>query len=159
VICLRPARPEDALKIRNVHVASIRALCAGEYTPEQIAAWTANARPERYRRAMAEGEIMFVAERGPRIVGFSALRDDEVRAVYVHPRLTRRGVGTLLLRAAEEAARARGIVELHLSASLTAVPFYRSQGYRECGNATHRLSTGMLIPCVEMAKRLREPAA
>jgi putative acetyltransferase len=158
VIGLRRARPEDALKIRNVHVASIRALCAGEYTPEQIAAWTAGARPERYRRAMAEGEIIFVAERGPRIVGFSALEGDQVQAVYVHPQFARRGVGTLLLRAVEAEARDRGIVELRLSASLTAVPFYRSLGYRELGNTMHPLSTGILIPCVRMVKRLREAA-
>jgi putative acetyltransferase len=153
-ICIRRARDEDAIKLRNVHVASIRTLCADEYTPEQIAAWIENIRPAGYRRAMADGELMFVAERRPRIMGFSSLLEDEVRAVYVHPCFARQGVGSMLLRAVEEEAQARGIAALRLDASLTAVPFYRSHGYQERGAARHWLPTGDPLPCVRMAKRL-----
>jgi putative acetyltransferase len=158
LICIRRARDEDALKIRNVHVASIRTLCARDYTPEQIAAWIANIRLAGYRQAMREGEVMFVAERGPRIAGFSGILADEVRAVYVHPRFIRRGVGSLLLRAAEDEARARRVEALRLNASLTAVPFYRSQGYEERRAGWHPLPSGVLLPCVRMTKRLGEAA-
>jgi putative acetyltransferase len=157
-IRIRRARDEDVLKIRNAHVASIRTLCARDYTPEQIAAWIANIRLAGYREAMREGEVMFVAEQGLRIAGFSGVHEDQVQAVYVHPRFIRRGVGSLLLRAAEEEAQARGVEVLRLTASLTAVPFYRSQGYEERGAVWHPLPSGALLPCIRMAKRLGEVA-
>jgi putative acetyltransferase len=152
---VRQATPADALKIRNVHVQSVRRLCAKEYTSRQIDAWTAGRRPAQYRRAMeTEGETMFVAERADRILGFGSLRQDEIRAVYVHPRSAGRGVGSALLAALERTARRSGVTRLHCVASLTAVSFYRACGYRVGRRVTHRLRNGAVLPGVRMTKRL-----
>src|SRR5438105_3419192 len=102
-IQIRRARPDDARKIRNAHVASVRILCAKDYNARQIAAWSSR-KPDEYRRAM-KTEAMYVAQAGERIAGFSAAHGREVRAVYVHPRFARRGVGAKLLAAAERAVR------------------------------------------------------
>src|SRR5687768_12579402 len=52
---IRRATPDDADAITPVHVASIRTLCAKDYTPEQIEAWAGWKSPEKYRAAMAAG--------------------------------------------------------------------------------------------------------
>lgn len=152
---IREARPADALKIRNVHVASIRGLCAKDYTPEEIGAWTAGMRPAVYREAItSQEESIFVAEVRDRLVGFASLRGEEVRAVYVHPRFARQGVGSRLLRAVEQKAESLGLGKLRLHSSLTAAAFYRKHGYRGSRRVRHVLASGDQIPCVPMAKWL-----
>lgn len=153
-ITIRRARLDDALRIRNLHVRSIRVLCREEYTKRQIAAWSGGRKPRDYRRAMtAGGERMVVAEDGERLAGFASLRGDEVLAVYVHPRCARRGVGTRLLAAAESRARRRGVRRLYLDATLTGVPFYLVRGYRSVRQHAV-LRNGIAIPVVQMMKTL-----
>src|SRR5919197_91177 len=52
-----------------------------------------------------------------------------IRAFFVHPAWARRGVGTLILNACEEAAIKAGFSELELVATLPGEPFYMSFGY------------------------------
>ena len=154
-INLRPAKPEDAKAVCDVHIASIRILCAKDYTSEQIAAWVSNCTPENYRIAIEKmGETMFVARKGEAIIGFSALFESEIRAIYVHPNYTRQRVGTLLLEALERAAVNRNIDKLKLSASINAKSFYESCGYQVIEYSVHTLPSGVKIPCVDMEKSL-----
>src|SRR5262245_59047185 len=106
-IRIRKAEREDALKIRNAHVAAIRRICSKDYTAKQIRVWS-NRNPESYRKAMASGESMFVAQVGTRIAGFSAIHENEIRAVYVHPRYVGRGIAKKLLAAVESLAKKKG---------------------------------------------------
>src|SRR5215212_3823690 len=80
---IRPATPSDADAICAVHVASIRGLCATDYTTEQIDGWAGAKHPDRYRQAMAEGERMFVAEldssAGRVVIGLAGIHGNEVR--------------------------------------------------------------------------------
>lgn len=151
---VRRAKLVDAVRIRNVHVASIRGLCARDYTPAQIRAWTSHKRAESVRRAMAEGETMFLALEGNRTVGFAGFKDREVRAVYVHPGFARRGIGTALLAALERTARRRGLRRVHLSSSVTAAPFYRAMGFATVRKSRFTLRDGTRIACVLMRKSL-----
>ncbi|MCB9749431.1 MAG: GNAT family N-acetyltransferase [Myxococcales bacterium] len=153
-IVIRRASADDAPGIAAVHVASIRGLASVSYTPAQIDAWTQGKTPDRYRQALAGGEVMFAAARGREIVGFSAWQGDEVRAVYVAPAWARRGVGRQLLAAVERDALARGVRALRLSASLNAAPFYAARGYVERRRCSHALRSGDVLECVEMHKRL-----
>lgn len=154
-LIVRRAMSADAVRIRNVHVASIRGLCARDYTPAQIRAWSSNKRPGNARRSMAEGEAMFLALVGVRTAGFAGFKDREVRAVYVHPQFARRGVGTALLAALERTARRRGVRCLRLSSSVTAAPFYRAMGYATVRKGTFTLRDGTRIACVHMRKVFR----
>lgn len=54
-----------------------------------------------------------------------------IRKVFVHPRCARQGIGSRLVQDAETRATAVGFPRLCVRASLNAVPFYRSLGYRE----------------------------
>lgn len=52
-----------------------------------------------------------------------------VRAMYTHPDHVRQGVGRLILRLCEDAARDAGFGELELSATLAGAPLYRACGF------------------------------
>jgi putative acetyltransferase len=150
---VRRATPADSEEILRLHVDSIRRVCAASYTPVQIDAWTRSKRAENYTRAMASGESMFVAESAGRLLGFAALRGENVMAVYVSPDYHHRGVGTALLAALEDDARQRHISELHLESTVNALDFYASRGFRRIGPSV-RIMHGVEVPCVKMSKRL-----
>jgi GNAT superfamily N-acetyltransferase len=76
-----------------------------------------------------------------------------VRAMYTHPACVRRGVGTLILRLSEDAARAEGFHELELYATLAGLPLYRSAGFERVElveDATDGAAAP--VPCVRMRK-------
>jgi GNAT superfamily N-acetyltransferase len=54
-----------------------------------------------------------------------------VRAFYVHPQWSRKGIGSLILKSCEEAARSAGFHQVELAATLPGVPFYLAHGYRK----------------------------
>ncbi len=151
---IRRATPADAEQITLVHVASIRTLCAKDYTPEQIDAWAGWKSPDQYRAAMAAGELFFVAEIDGRVVGFSVLFGHEVKAVYLHPDHVGRGIGRQLLEAVEAEARSAGVPELKLTSTLTSVRFYESCGYTKGDLHQHPLTGGVTLSCVHFSKRL-----
>jgi GNAT superfamily N-acetyltransferase len=76
----------------------------------------------------------------------------KIRAFFVHPAWTRRGIGGLILEACEMAARAAGFQRLEMGATLTGIPFYRAKGYAEWGSADVALGDGLTLPIVRMGK-------
>ena len=152
---IRAARIDDAESMWRVHTTSIRELCAGWYTEDEIAVWTARLQPEAYRRAI-EAHVMVVAERDGDVVGFGELdlERGEVVAVYVLASVAGRGVGADLLGHLEETARAAGFRYLTLCASLNAEAFYARRGWHAGAREKHRLTPGVAVDCVRMDKDL-----
>ena len=150
---IRLASVADAEGICAAHQASVRGLCAADYSPTEIEAWVGRLRPDGYVRSIS-GERMWVADEHGSILGFAARSGDEIRAVYVRPEVARQGVGRRLLQAAEASARAEGVALLRLDASVTAVPFYEQMGYVIRARGVHRLSDGTEIPSATMEKQL-----
>jgi N-acetylglutamate synthase-like GNAT family acetyltransferase len=54
-----------------------------------------------------------------------------IRAFYIHPRWSRRGIGTRVLHACENAAREAGFKRVELAATLPGEPFYLARGYQK----------------------------
>lgn len=77
-----------------------------------------------------------------------------IRAVFFHPDWTRRGVASILLRACEEAAKEAGFKRVELRASLQALMFYKSFGYKEVGEIDRELGGGEVLALVRMERRL-----
>lgn len=127
---IRLARTSDLAAIASVHAASVRELCAAHYSPQAIEQWLAPS-PGLYAR-MLRSSTVYVAERSREVVGFAAIRlaTREVRAVYVSPDAAGCGLGQRLLTRLERVARALGIRELRLVATLNAVGFYERLGWR-----------------------------
>ncbi|MGY1616676.1 GNAT family N-acetyltransferase [Geodermatophilus sp. SYSU D00691] len=73
-----------------------------------------------------------------------------IRAMFVHPDWTRRGLGRAILQAGHDAARAEEFRALDLGATLPGVPLYRAFGFREVRPFTLTMPDGVSIDAVEM---------
>jgi len=78
----------------------------------------------------------------------------KIRAFFVHPAWARRGVGTLILKACEDAAAAAGFTRCEMGATLTGVKLFGAKGYVALENISVPLKNGEGLPVVRMAKQL-----
>lgn len=76
-----------------------------------------------------------------------------VRAMYTHPDFARRGVGRLILRLCEDAARAEGFRRLELMATLSGRALYLPSGYADI-EAIEDARGGAAVPLVRMGKAI-----
>lgn len=163
-IVVREAAPEDASRIRDVHLASIEGLARKGYDDEQVRAWAHDRDPDEYPIESTDTYFV-VAERDGQIVGFGQMKPDadeyfettvdgEITAVYVHPSVARHGVGARIYAELEAAARRNEVTSLGLWASLNAVPFYEAQGYQRRTEHIHEFAEGTEGTVVEMTKLL-----
>ncbi|MGH8370030.1 MAG: GNAT family N-acetyltransferase [Gammaproteobacteria bacterium] len=155
-IAIRAATPTDIPAINQVHMASIRGLCASAYSPDTIEAWASNPDMGRYQRMMAPGARCLVAVAADVICGFGSLELEKSRlaSLFVHPDHAGSGVGGALLKRLEALALESGIDSLRLEASLNARGFYEVHGYKMYRMAKHCFSTGLKMDCAEMQKSL-----
>ena len=77
-----------------------------------------------------------------------------IRAFYIHPRWARRGFGSRILKACEEAARAAGFSRVELIATLPGEPLYSAAGYVNLGPFEIPLPDAPPLPAFRMEKRL-----
>jgi GNAT superfamily N-acetyltransferase len=180
-IHIRKATATDVPRLREVIEASVRSLQAEDYSPSQIE----GALHSVYgvdTQLIVDGTYLVaeVAESGnPEIVacgGWSkrktlyggdqfAAREDslldpvcdaaKIRAFFVHPDWARRGIGSLILEACENAAQAAGFTRLEMGATLSGVAFYKAKGYSEIENQQAPLANGEVLQIVKMAKEFK----
>ena len=83
----------------------------------------------------------------------------KIRAFFVHPSWARRGIGTMILEACENAALAAGFTRFEMGATLTGVLLYQARGYVALENLEVLLAHGETLPIVRMEKRIAKPAS
>ena len=135
----REMAPEDVDAVSELLCRCYRWLAHAQgFTAQQVAFLTSErGSPDTVRRE-SQTELYLVATEQDTIVGVVAVKDHEITRLYVHPDRHRRGVGTLLFRAATDAIRARGHPEVSTVAiGRSVVPFYERMGmsvtgHREC---------------------------
>lgn len=76
----------------------------------------------------------------------------KIRAFFVRPGWERRGIGSALLRACENAALAEGFRQIEMAATLTGVALYSAHGYQEVERIEVPLERGLTLAIVRMAK-------
>ncbi|MFZ0819888.1 MAG: GNAT family N-acetyltransferase [Candidatus Acidiferrales bacterium] len=81
----------------------------------------------------------------------------KIRAFFVHPDWTRRGIGTQILEACESAARDAGFTRFEMGATLTGVPLYEVRGYVTVERIEVPLHNGASLPIVRMVKQIDNP--
>ena len=181
-IHLRKATSADVPRLREVIEASVRGLQAADYSPAQIEGALQSVYGVD-SQLIADGtylvaelmnqqsqlEIIACGGWSKRQTLFGgdqfAGREDslldparnaaKIRAFFVHPNWARRGIGSLILEACENAAREAGFTRLEMGATLSGVPFYLSKGYAEIENQEAPLANGEVLPIVRMAKRIQ----
>ena len=77
-----------------------------------------------------------------------------IRAFFVAPEHARRGIGSLILRACEDAARRAGFTELELGATLVGERLYRRHGFVGAERSDVPLANGLDLSIIRMRKVL-----
>jgi len=76
-----------------------------------------------------------------------------VRAMFVRPDWTRRGLGRRILEECEAAARREGFGRLDLVATLAGVPLYQAFGFTPTAEVANiALADGVRVACLAMDK-------
>ena len=76
----------------------------------------------------------------------------KVRAIFVHPRFARMGLGSLILSAAEDAALAAGFRRFEMGSTLTGLKLYSLRGYKEVDRIKVPVGDRETIEVVRMIK-------
>jgi GNAT superfamily N-acetyltransferase len=176
---IRKAVPADVPRLREVIEASVRGLQSRDYSLAQIE----GALQSGVDSQLLEDGTYFVAEVSDRAItqiaacgGWSKRRtlyggdqfkgrEDslldpahdaaKIRAFFVHPEWARRGIGSMILDACENAAIAAGFKRLEMGATLSGVAFYRARGYEEIEDQQAQLANGEVLAIVKMTKQVR----
>ena len=179
---LRVATPADASAIEALMQESTAAIFPEYYSPDQTASalrYVAHPDP----MLLADGTY-FVLEALDELVGCGgwsrrgrpymgsadAPGDDRrldpatepahVRAMFVRPEWTRRGLGRRIIEACEAAARRQGFRQLDLVATLPGIPLYRACGFSPTAEIEDVvLADGVPLPCLAMSKPIHKTAA
>ncbi len=77
-----------------------------------------------------------------------------IRAIFVDPDFARRGIGSLILKACEDAAAAAGFRKFEMGSTLTGIPLYKLKGYVEIQMVQVPLHNGEHLPVLRMGKSL-----
>ena len=77
-----------------------------------------------------------------------------IRAFYIHPQWSRRGIGSMILDACEQAARVSGFKTVELASTLPGVPFYLSRGYEKAEAISIPMESDETLLTYRMARRL-----
>ena len=77
-----------------------------------------------------------------------------IRAFFVHPSFARRGVGSAILGACMDAARAAGFRRMELASTLPGVPLYEAFGFEKREPIEVPMLDGVVLPVIRMERGL-----
>ncbi|RCJ38574.1 acetyltransferase [Nostoc punctiforme NIES-2108] len=119
----------DTKEIMKLFYDTIHEVNIRDYTEEQVAAWApANMDIEVWIKSLGS-KFTYVAEED-KIIGFGELEaNGHIDRFYCHKDFQRKGVGKKILEQIELKANSLGVEKLFTEASITAKPFFESQGF------------------------------
>lgn len=172
---IRPATPADADVIGSVHTRTWQVAYRRQLPDELLDGLSAEGRAAFWRARLTAGDPdkpVLVADDGDEVVGFVAVgpsRDAaappgvaEIEAIYVAPERWGRGVGGVLLAAAEELLVARGYEAATLWVLETNLPtrrFYERRGWAVDGSRRTEVLGGAEVEQVRYGCALHREGA
>jgi ribosomal protein S18 acetylase RimI-like enzyme len=151
-VVIRPATAEDAEVVARVQIASWQAAYTHLFSPGQL-----DAIPLAERTSFWGRFPPIVAEVEGDVVGFVAVGNGELYAIYVHPDHWGTGVGRELMRAGEGRLRELGETSVSLwvfEDNPQARRFYEAAGWSTDGATKDAELFGMSAPVVRYVKQL-----
>jgi GNAT superfamily N-acetyltransferase len=177
---LRTATDHDVTKLRRLISNSAQALSTGYYSTEQITAcinhvfgvdtqliadrsyyvieldnelaaaggWSA-------RTTLYGGDQM---KSGPDPILNPPIDAARIRAFFVHPDWSRRGLARRLYDRCSHAAWTAGFRRFELMATLPGVPFYSKLGFEPSESVVVTLNGGITVPFVRMTRSIEAPS-
>ena len=156
---LRPFVADDTDAVVDLRNRSFEELSGDAYSPAQKAALRENRTQKDYAEDLIRNHIMLGFDDGLGLVamgGWIAVSDDpeigRIRKLAVHPAMARQGLGRHMVEDAEQRARDAGCKRFIVRASINAVPFYESLGYRVTELGTMKAGGDVDIPMAMMRK-------
>ena len=174
---IRLATREDIPRLQQLIRESVNVLSADYYTASQIASGLSHV--FGVDTQLIVDETYFVANVDNRLVGSGGwsqrktlfggdlsksggvdpLLDPEteaarIRAFYVHPEWSRRGIGSRILQSCEAAAQMAGFSKIELVATLPGEPLYLARGYEKAEAILIETPDGQSLPAFLMKKTL-----
>lgn len=122
-----------------------------DYTAEQIAFLCKEFTPSKVFQRFKDRDS-FVATQENKILGCITLKSSEIGSLFVNPSYTRQGVGSYLYSYVENLAMRRGLTELYVNSSKTAVVFYKNKGYVLKNKNLHAFGGNTYIMCKKLKK-------
>lgn len=142
-ILIRPYRPSDADLLLELFRDTIRRVNIAHYSLSQVRAWAPDEMDREVWAHKLAGRLCLVAEIENDVAGFSDLESDvpelgsaHLDRFFVSANHQRQGVGRALLQAMIGEAKSRSQRRVHLEASITALPFFLSQGFTNLAQQT-----------------------
>ena len=159
MVTSRTYRPDDAPALLTLFRDTIRRVNCRDYSPVQIAAWASDEiDPDKWSAAFA-GRFVVVAEDAGRLAGFTELETNgHIDRFYVSADHQGQGIGRGLMAAVVAEARRLGLVRLFVEVSITARPFFESQGFAMLAPQVVVLR-GVEFVNYRMERMLAEPGA
>ena len=125
---IRKVQKSDIGRLQRVIYDTIDASYSQVYPPRAVQFFKEFHAEHRIIERSRTGTILVLEENGQLVVTGSIV-DNEILAVFVHPRFQHGGRGKVLMQELEEEARQRGVTESELSVSLPSKRFYERLGY------------------------------
>lgn len=127
---IRTHRNSDIPGITRLYYDTIHLINCNDYTLEQIDAWAPVVPDVSFWKERLKKYRVYVAVEDESIVGFTELdRNGHIDCFFVHHEWQRRGVGSRLMERVVATAGRELIPRLFAEVSITAVPFFRDQGF------------------------------
>ncbi len=150
---IRLARDEDYAAMARLHRQTIRKVNSKDYSQDQIDVWSARPSAERFRKSAAKCK-RWVAIADDKVVGFCDHGFDcELWGLYIHKDYIGKGIGSRLIKIAEDSLKKHGCKRVTLKGTITAKEFYQKQGYKVLREDLHNINDKKLKIFV-MAKKL-----
>lgn len=125
-----------------------------DYTKIQLDTWKKYNTPAKIKKQLVTREV-FCAFENNKLLGVIALVDNEILGFYVSFSKRGKGIGSLLFNFIEKEAKRRNIKTLFLTATLSAVPFYKNKGFEKLKDNIVSIN-GVSYNEVDMKKELTE---
>ena len=178
---VRRATVEDIPSVQSLIARSVRELSIGFYTTAQIEAalaavfgvdtqlivdgtyyvvesptGLAAAGGWSFRRTLYGGDQM-KGDIDPRLD--ASTEPARIRAFFVHPEWTRRGLARAIFDECRRAALAAGFQSFELMATLPGEPLYSALGFSALERTSIALGSGVELPLVRMTRRIEGSSA
>jgi GNAT superfamily N-acetyltransferase len=164
MITIRPYRLDDAPNVGRLIATTYTKFNLSFLRPEERApflgpflhAWSQQAAHQQEIAQAITADMVLVAEDNGEIVGVLRGRSGKLQSLFVREEDHRRGVGRRLVEHFEVGCARQGATVIKLQATLYAVPFYLSMGYKKTtGVRRMRSFAGAGLPYQPMKRVLR----
>ncbi len=150
---IRLAKDEDFAAIARLHRQTIRNVNSKDYDKDIVDIWSSNTNAQKFRDSAHKCK-RWVATENSKVVGFCDHgKQCELWGLYIHKDYIGKGIGSRLLKKAEESMKKGGCKKISIKSTLTAREFYEKHGYKVVKKDSHQIENRK-IPIFIMEKPL-----